>query len=65
MQQKELEQLKNSIYILGQELADQQQRLDKGMYILCIIFITFIPTVAEQQDLVVLQSEVKEKGMKY
>ena len=31
VQQKELEQLRNSISILGQELADQQQRLDKGI----------------------------------
>lgn len=29
--QKELEQLRNSISILGQELADQQQRLDKDL----------------------------------
>ena len=31
VQQKELERLRNSVYILGQELADQQQRLDKGV----------------------------------
>ena len=31
IQQKELERLRNSIYILGQELVDQQQRLDKGV----------------------------------
>ena len=31
VQQKELERLTNNINILGQELADQQQRLDKGV----------------------------------
>lgn len=36
VQQKELEQLRNSISILGQELADQQQRLDKGIIYNCV-----------------------------
>lgn len=31
-QKMELERLRNSITALGQELADQQQRLDKGEF---------------------------------
>lgn len=66
MQQKELERLRNSIFVLGQELADQQQRLDKGIQSMNIVTcITCMHTFVDQQDLILLQDEVKERGMNW